>query len=90
MNELEQARNVINDIDKEMASLFERRMEAVISVANYKKANSMPILDSSRESLVIERNLAYIENDDMKQYYEEFIKSVMNISKEYQKKLLDI
>ena len=37
MNELEQARKIINEVDKEIASLFEKRMEASALVAKFKK-----------------------------------------------------
>ena len=36
VNLLEDARSEINQIDKEMAELFERRMNAVKKVAEYK------------------------------------------------------
>ena len=36
MNELEQARKIINEVDKEMAELFEKRMYASELVAKYK------------------------------------------------------
>ncbi|HBA02631.1 MAG TPA: bifunctional chorismate mutase/prephenate dehydratase, partial [Clostridium sp.] len=37
MNELEQCRKEIDEIDKELINLFERRMDVAIRVANYKK-----------------------------------------------------
>ena len=41
MDQLEQARGIINEVDKEMARLFVRRMEAVAMVAEYKKAHGL-------------------------------------------------
>ena len=89
MNKLETARNEINAIDKEMATLFERRMNAAKLVAEYKKENGLPIFDSEREKVVIEKNSAYINDAVLKDYYIEFIKNTMDISKCYQKRLLD-
>ena len=37
MADLEHARLIINEVDSEMLRLFERRMEAVKEVAEYKK-----------------------------------------------------
>ena len=53
MTELEQARAIISEADREMAKVFEKRMAAVRTVAAYKKANGLPITDrwgSSRMS----------------------------------------
>ena len=40
MNKLEEARKSINEIDAEIAKLFEKRMEASKLVAEYKKENN--------------------------------------------------
>ena len=57
--DLKDIRQKINEIDKEMAKLFEERMKASKDVANYKKEHALPIFDSSREQEVINRNLNY-------------------------------
>lgn len=49
MNELENARKTINDIDAELARLFEQRMGACRSIAAYKKAAGLPVRDTARE-----------------------------------------
>lgn len=79
-------RNKINDIDKDMASLFEKRMELVKDVIEYKIKNNLPILDSNREKQVIDNNLGYIKNEEFKEYYIKFITEIMNESKDFQKK----
>lgn len=85
MNKLEQARNAINSVDEAMAQLFEKRMQAVEDVIAYKLEHNMQILDSSREQEVIQRNCAYIKQDQYRPYYETFIQDVMAISRSYQK-----
>ena len=45
MDALEQARREIDTVDAQLAALFERRMKAVLSVAEYKKAHGLPIFD---------------------------------------------
>ena len=42
MDALEQARREIDTVDAQLAALFERRMKAVLSVAEYKKAHGLP------------------------------------------------
>ena len=87
MNKLEECRNKINDIDKLMLELFEKRMDVVKEVALYKKENGLEILNSSREKELIEKNLKLLKNDNYKDYYTEFEKKVMELSKEYQKEV---
>ena len=40
MSDLDQARKAINDADREIARLFEQRMDAVRQVAEYKKEHA--------------------------------------------------
>ena len=62
MDKLQDARKQINEIDKEMASLFERRMLAAKEIAEYKKERGLQIYDAAREKAVIEKNAAYIKD----------------------------
>ncbi|MBR4256712.1 MAG: chorismate mutase, partial [Clostridia bacterium] len=45
MNKLDLARKTINEADAEIARQFERRMNAVKLVAEYKKERGIPIYD---------------------------------------------
>ncbi len=87
MNELEQARKIINEVDKEMASLFEKRMEASELVAKYKREHGLSILDPAREKEVISNNSSYIENTQIREYYVKFLESTMELSRNYQSRL---
>ncbi len=89
MTELEKARQIINDVDKEMAELFLKRMDAVRTVAEYKKLHGIPITDVNREAEVIKRNSDYITNEEYKSYYINFLQHTMDISKSYQHRLLE-
>ena len=88
MKDLSEARAIINAIDKEMAALFERRMEAVEDVILYKKEHQLPVFDSRREEAVIQNNLPYIKQAKYKESYRKFLIDLMNTSKEYQKQVL--
>lgn len=87
-DKLQQARNIINDVDKEMAKLFVKRMEAAKLVAEHKKEHGMPILDAAREAQVISRNSQYVEDDELRSFYVNFLQNTMEISKNYQRKNL--
>ena len=89
MSNLNDVRKKINEIDKEMARLFEERMEASEQVALYKKEHALPIFDEKREKEVIEKNTAFLNNDIYKEYYVKFIQNTMDISKQYQSRLLE-
>ena len=87
MNELEKAREIINQVDKEMASLFEKRMYAAELVAKYKKEHGLSILDEAREKEVVAKNSSLVKNAVYKEYYAEFIKEMMSLSRSYQSRL---
>lgn len=89
MSELQKARETINKVDKEMARLFEMRMDAAKIVAEYKQKNGLPIDDFSREKEVIERNSEYIQNEEYKSYYVNFLKKNIKLSKNLQHRLLE-
>lgn len=84
MMTLEQAREEINNVDKEIAVLFQRRMKAVEAVIDYKLANGLQIFDAAREAQVIEKNTALIKDPKLVGYFRDFIISMMDISKKYQ------
>ena len=87
MNSLEKARIEINDIDRQMAELFQRRMQCCAIIGEYKKNNGIPIRDEVREREIIERNCTYISEDALKEYYTEFLKNNIRLSCRYQEEL---
>lgn len=89
MSDLDQARQAINEADREIARLFERRMDAVAQVAEYKKQHGIPVEDTTREEHIVRKNAAYIENEDYRSYYVSFLRSAIDLSKSMQHRLLD-
>ena len=55
MTGLEESREKINAIDREIAELFDRRMQVVLDVAAYKQEKGLPVFDPEREKQVIKR-----------------------------------
>ena len=88
MNQIEQARLEIDSVDKEIARLYEKRLDAVKEVLEYKKANALPILDAGREDAIIEKNQKYIQNKEYVDSYIDFMKKVMSNSRDFQQTLL--
>ena len=88
MDQLEEARRLIDRVDSQMAELFEKRMEAVAQVIRYKREHGMPILDAGREEAVIAKNTARIENEELKPYFADLLKAQMALSRQYQAAVL--
>ena len=89
MNELEEARQGIAEVDKEMAVLFEKRMRLASKVLDYKKGNGLPILDAAQEARVIANNTDNISDPSIQEYYVLFLRDMMKISKAYQGRLMN-
>ncbi len=89
MEKLQNAREIINEVDKEMARLFQARMDAVKLVTEYKQEHGIPIDDFAREEAIIKRNTEYITAEEYKPYYVSFLKNNIRLSKDMQHKLLE-
>ncbi len=87
-DKLSQAREEINAVDREMAELFCRRMDAVKKVYEYKSEHGLPVLDKGREAQVIERNSGYVSDGTVRRYYVKFLNDVMSVSRSYQSELM--
>ena len=53
--ELNELRNEINQIDEELLNLFLRRMDVAGQVADYKRANNLPIYQPQREREILKK-----------------------------------
>ena len=89
MGDLKDIRLQINEVDKQMAKLFEQRMKLAEKVAENKIKHALPIEDKVREKQVIDANLSYIESDEIKEYYVTFMQNTMDVSKKYQSRLME-
>ena len=87
MRDIKDLRKQINDIDTKMAKLFEERMKVAKDVAEYKLQKGLNILDESREAQVIHNGLSQIKDPNIQEYYTNFIKNNMQLSKDYQRRV---
>ena len=88
MDKLQQARQIIGEVDAEIAKLFCKRMGAAAMVAEYKKERGLPILDARREEELIAKNSALIENPEWREYYVNYLGYTMKLSRDYQQRLM--
>lgn len=86
--DLGKIRDEIDEIDRELVRLFELRMDTVIKVAKFKEKNNQPVLDKSRESLVIDRAKSFLEDHHYDKPIEELFDNIMAISRRLQAQLI--
>ena len=85
---MEELRNQISIIDESMQNLFLERMQIVEQVALHKKENDLPIFDEIREKTIIKENVDRIDVLELTDLYEAFYKKVIEVSKQYQERII--
>ena len=88
MSKLEDSRKHINELDRELAALFEKRMEYVRKIALGKSKDGKNVFDPKREKRVIENALSSIGNTELNDYTIEFFRDIMEVSKKYQQDII--
>ena len=86
MKELNDLRKEIDKIDKEIALLYNKRMDVISKINKIKKDNNLNIIDKEREDNLINENLKYVK-EEYKDYYISLEKHILKLSKDYQEKL---
>lgn len=89
MSEIDLLRIEIDDIDQELTKLLERRLNVAEKIAEYKKEQELPILDESREEVVIQKNIDRLDNPDYADKVRDFYINLMDISKSVQEDLIN-
>lgn len=90
MKDLNQCRREIDEIDKELIALFEKRMDIAINVAEYKKENKLPILNAKREEEVIDKNVGALKNKEYSYIARKFFANMMELSRSVQAKFISV
>lgn len=88
MKDLLTLRNEIDAIDTQLVKLFEARMACARGVAEYKMANRMPILDTSREAQVIASRVGKLEDASLADATKSLFESLMALSRAEQQKCI--
>ncbi len=86
MDELDRLRGQIDAVDKEIISLFEKRMGLVLGVAQYKKEHNTAVLQTSREDEVLKKAVENIQNKDYSDSARQLMVEIMGLSKDLQRK----
>ncbi len=84
MIDLSESRKEIDDIDRQLAALFEKRMKVSGDVAEYKRSTGMPVLDKGREKAKLETLKAMASDDFNRHGIEELFIQIMSMSRKLQ------
>jgi len=87
-NGLDPLRKEIDEIDTALLKLFERRMEVVKGVGEYKKKNNLPIFNENREQQVIDKIVGKLESKVIEKETIELFSTLMKVSRDYQDKII--
>ncbi len=86
MDQLEVLRKEIDEIDKELTALFEKRMNIVLEILALKQKSGYPIFDKSREERIISKNSSFLNNKDYINELKVFFNCILDLSKNIQAK----
>lgn len=89
MTKITDIRSKIDQVDEQLARLFEQRMQLSQQVASYKIDKGLSVRDPQREQSIISRNSAYIEDEQIRDYYINFEKGLIDLSCDYQSRLME-
>lgn len=85
MEYLEKLRSEIDGIDRELTKLFEKRIDVVLKIGDYKKNKNMEIFQEDREKQVLKNALSNLENTEYSEEIVRMLSCIMDISKDIQK-----
>ena len=88
MRDISEIRQDINQVDDELKNLFLKRMEYVEQVREYKQVTNTPVKNKGREDDILKSKLLGI--DKFRGETEEFFKSMIEISCNYQEQHLTL
>lgn len=89
MKDLLELRDEIDKIDREMVSLFERRMEICADVARYKISTGKKVFDKEREHSKLETLTGLVEDNMNKHGIYELFSQIMSMSRKLQYQMLE-
>lgn len=86
---LEELRNRIDQIDKEIVALYEERMKVSKGVGQYKIATGKPVFDKEREAIKLNAVEDLASSELNKEGVRELFEHIMSVSRKIQYRLLE-
>ncbi len=87
MDDLQSLRRDIDAIDRQLVELFKQRMDVTRRVGEYKRANSIPVLDQERERQVLQ-NKGELAGEELRPAVITLFQTVMALSRRQQRDLM--
>lgn len=93
MKDLKEIRAEIDSVDKELVSLYEKRMALTEQVADYKLSTGKKVFDKAREEEKLEKVTSMVDDPFLKRGTRELFEHLMSMSRKgsirsWQKKAL--
>ena len=85
--DLNELRNKIDGIDKELVRLFAERMETAAAVGKYKLENGVPVFNRQREREIIS-NVTDSVPEELQSYTKTLYQTLFELSRSYQKRII--
>lgn len=87
MRDIEELREDIDQVDRELVRLFNIRLTVAGEVAEYKRAHDLPVLDEAREQALLKK-VAALSDAEYREETLELYEQILTISKDHQTKIL--
>ena len=84
MSQLDDCRAEIDRLDREICSLYERRMQVAARVADYKAEHGLPVLQPEREEAVLRKAESRIADPTLRPGARRLFEALMAVSRELQ------
>ena len=85
--DLNEIRKEIDSVDEQLVTLYKKRMQLSAEVAEYKRDNNIPILDSSRERALLAK-ISEMSGSEFEEYSRTLYGTILDLSRSYQHKIL--
>ena len=89
MKDLKETRMALDQVDREIVRLFEERMGLSRDVAAYKMAHGLPVLDRSREEIVLQSRCSMLQDGHWAPAIRELYETIMALSRAEQLRMME-
>ncbi|MCH4168866.1 MAG: chorismate mutase [Streptococcaceae bacterium] len=86
--DIQNIRQEIDQIDCELVTLLEKRMDAVVKIAEYKKNTGKAIFDGDREKEVLKKIANLVQNEVHRDTVVRTFEDIMKNSRNFQEQVL--
>lgn len=88
MKDIQELRQQLDQIDREIVALLEKRLDVSRDVARYKLARNLPVLDRAREAQVLDDRASLLREEEHREALRNIYQQIMAMSRAEQEKIL--